>query len=276
MEHYGTTQLLREVLGLSGRHGSKLLGISGLYGYPVGLGRPGLPFPIRSGATWPADPPWDSLFWLDDAGWSELSRIRKFKEYRSDIQVLAQRWGLCAAWGPVAVHSLTVDAGARLILEAKTAPNAALPGMEAWLNVIARSWPSVPVSLITASAARALGGLTWDVTTPWKPVEREITRQLRRVRDSMRASAIEKGLVTQEDTRLSLGNHVHWLFLRMCPRAPSGRARGWSETVRYKNWGIKNLTPSAVQKAVEPLAIELGITLPALKPGHPRNAPATS
>lgn len=264
LEHYGTTQLPREVLDLASRHGSKLLGISSLYGYPVGLGRPGLPFPIRNGATWPADPPWDSLFWLDDAGWSELNRIRKFKEYRREIQALARRWGLCAAWGPVAVHSLTVGAGTRLVLGAKPAPIGELPGMEAWLDVMARSWPSVPVSLVTASAARGLEGMTWDVSTKWEPVEQAIVAQLRSVRDSIRASAKGSRLVTLEDTRPNLERHVLWLFLRICPQDDVGRPWGWKKIAVAEKVSL-----TTVRNAVLALSHEVGITPPDLRAGRP-------
>ena len=136
--------------------------------------------------------------------------------------------------------------------------------MEAWLDVMARSWPSVPVSLVTASAARGLEGMTWDVSTKWEPVEQAIVAQLRSVRDSIRASAKGSRLVTLEDTRPNLERHVLWLFLRICPQDDVGRPWGWKKIAVAEKVSL-----TTVRNAVLALSHEVGITPPDLRAGRP-------
>jgi hypothetical protein len=109
----------------------------------------------------------------------------------------------------------------------------------------------------------------WPVDR-WQEVEKRILREARRQRDEIRAEYVRAGFVP-EKVQPSLAVHIHWLYLAICPQPDAGKPLGWTEITRFKDWGpgYEYLSSSAIQKAVEPLAEELGIDLPDLEPGRP-------
>ena len=264
---------MEELLALNKVHGPRLLGESMLFGDFLGLARPGTPFPLRPSSDWPPDPPFDALFWLDDAGWQALQKgrgWRRYQRYRQEMEAVAEHWGLRAPWGPVAMHSIIMGAWARLWGEARSFRQQDAEwllewrGLAQWLGVVAASAPAVPVPAILKASESAVKEEEWLVNEPWDRVERRIVDELRRVRDSIREMAKESGVLRQQDTRPRLGDHVRWLFLRICPQKPGGRPLSWSDIAERD--GVPNT--ETIRDPVRSLAHELGIALPRLPPGR--------
>lgn len=101
-------------------------------------------------------------------------------------------------------------------------------------------------------------------------VQNAVVKEFRRQWEESKAQYLQAGF-TLRDTEPSLGVHIHWLYLAICPQPDTGKPLGWTAIKRFRDWGKgQYLTPSAVQTAVKPLAAELGLELPAdLKPGRP-------
>ena len=76
------------------------------------------------------------------------------------------------------------------------------------------------------------------------------------------------------DVPHSLHRHICWLYLHICSQPTWDRPLGWAEIAkRYtRKWQgeLKRITPQAVRREVEKLAEVLGIELPVLKGGRPR------
>lgn len=104
----------------------------------------------------------------------------------------------------------------------------------------------------------------------WRSIKTRVIEAARPQWERNRRRALEASSTIVEDTQPALRTHIRWLFLRICPQEGVSRPLGWSAIGLYKDWGIEWLTPSGVQKAVDPLAVELGIALTPLKAGRPR------
>jgi len=92
-----------------------------------------------------------------------------------------------------------------------------------------------------------------------KDAENAVVKEFRRQWEESKTQYLQAGFILR-DTETSLALHIHWLYLAICPQPDTGKPLGWSEIGRFRDWGKgPYLTPSAVQKAVEPLAVELGL-----------------
>jgi len=104
----------------------------------------------------------------------------------------------------------------------------------------------------------------------WDDVVKRIVEEATRQGNEIRTQYVQASFSLKKK-RPSLALHVDWLYLAICPQPDTGKPLGWSEIGRFRDWGKgPYLTPSAVQKGVEPLAAELGLELPDdLKAGRP-------
>lgn len=197
------------------------------------------PIPVRPGQGLPSLAVGDRLL-----------RDRHLWRYRSEVVSLCRRWGLHCHWAPTRMHRALMALVFRFV--ERIAPSDSPASSQSRSHLIQVEAEYQPLS-----------------ADNWAETEKTLLEEARRNRDEIRRQYAEVGYILQ-DSEPALARHVRWLYLRICPQEGVGRPLGWSAIVRYKDWDIEWLTPSGVQKAVDPLAAELGIILPPLKAGRPR------
>lgn len=199
------------------------------------------------------------------------SRNTHLRCYRQELVDLCNKWGLRCEWAPAWIHASYVERVTQVVPaeELKAIVDKVSEGHRPRLRHI---W-SLSIGTWLAGEPRIHIDIPYDPwpVDNWKDVHEAVDKEACRQRDEIRAQYVQAGFSLKKK-RPSLALHVEWLYLAICPQPDTGKPLGWTEIKRFKDWPGKGefLTPSAIQKAVDPLAAELGIDLPDdLKAGRP-------
>ena len=193
------------------------------------------------------------------------SRNTHLRRYRQELIDLCNRWGLRCEWAPAWLHASYVGR----VRGSTSAEELAALDQESFRLRRFRSlgmWGGGSHIRIDIRI-----DIPYDpVFDDWDDVVKRIVEEATRQGNEIRTQFVQASFSLKKK-RPSLALHVDWLYLAICPQPDTGKPLGWSEIGRFRDWGKgPYLTPSAVQKGVEPLAAELGLELPDdLKAGRP-------
>ena len=243
-------------------------------------------------------------FWPHhDEGWAKACVIangwQDLQSYPDELRALAEKWGLRCPWAAPWLHACLIEYLAPVYPrpsrpEPSLRPhngNVDMKGLLAFARgkldistkVTYQPWPP-EVLRDPSQDLQTLAQLdpSKALSTARQRAKEETLAQLRQRMDEIDRECLDRGYNLQ-DKEPELRLHIYWLYLRMCPQLATGSATplGWTD-IRdlFKDYPAndgkgqpkyKYLTPTSGQKVVEPLAKEMAIELPPLRPGRPPN-----
>jgi len=175
--------------------------------------------------------------------------------FLADMETLTGRWGLKCAWAGPRLYAFLAE-------EFKLAEfGARFPPLDKRLltGMVSSHFASVPPGTISIQ-------VEFDSNETWKAFVSRVLDVVRPEWETIRKEYAQLPDWELRDTRPELSRHTGWLYLRICPQ-PDGQPLGWVSI--GDTAGVSWL---AVRNAVLPLAHELDIALPILKPGRQRRS----
>jgi hypothetical protein len=171
--------------------------------------------------------------------------VRRVTTYVEELTGLCNNWGLRAEWAPPLLHR-------GLMFHCKYDDFPLLPPFgEVHMYSFNPSSPSSPAPMPTPFELRTeyMNRVTLWGAEVWEAHERRLQVEL----------GWEKF-----DTKSSLGQHLDWLFQRICPDGRRGTGLTFGEIADREQMARpdRTLTDDAVRKAVTRLAKALGLGLP--------------